>query len=252
MRTDTMLNRPTSPSFFFAVMARCCAAVVVIGVLAVNAGCESSGTGNEPDPTPSVDGGEPESTPDGGIVAVALEEMAPSTRNDLRWKRAKALENGIGQALLLDAGEVCNELGRYGCVDRVHLVALGGNDPYEQGLYEAPTSPGATTAVAVERLLWSACYRAVEKEKAATPQLVFLDLDLEAEALDLDRPATRFAVEDTIINLYRRFHARNPLAREREILMELTADASGAPVSAAAFAVQACFAVGSTSETLFY
>ena len=134
----------------------------------------------------------------------------------------------------------------------MHLVALGGNDPYDQGLYEPPQAPGATTAVAVERLLWAACQRAVEKERTTTPQLIFLDLNLDIAALDLTVASQRNAVEDSIVNLYRRFHARDPLSAELSIAKELIVDAAGAPVSAELFATMACFSIGSTSETIFY
>jgi hypothetical protein len=183
---------------------------------------------------------------------VVLSDMAKSTKNDVRWLRARAFESRLGQALLLNAGELCKEMGMYSCVDEVHLVALGGNDPYEKGLYEPLASPAVTTPVAVERMVISACSAAVEKERSAAQQFVFLDLDLEASQLDTTDAQTDLAVADTIVSLYRRLHVRNPLPSEAELVRQLLVDDDGNNVSAIDFAKLACIAIASTSESVFY
>ena len=185
-------------------------------------------------------------------AAASLAEMQVSVKSDLRWVRARVFETRLGQALLLDESALCEELGIYSCVNDVHLVALGGNDPYEKALYEPMASPSATTPIAVERLVVSACVAAVEKEKGAAQQFVFLDLDLNAESLDVLNPVENQAISDTIVSLYRRFHSRNPLPQEEVLARELLVDGDGNPVSASAFAQAACIAIGSTSEAVFY
>lgn len=189
---------------------------------------------------------------DGGLPAVEL--GAKSTRNELLWKRYRALEQGLVQALLVDAEDLCKELGRFSCVDAVHLVVLGGNNPFDQGLHEPVEAPSATTPLAVERLVWSACRASVQADAERAVARVFLDLPLtnEIDVLDLDDDAQRFAVEDTITNLYRRIHARDPLEVERVQLRDLVFDAEGQALLAREFALSACFAIASTTENLFY
>lgn len=198
-------------------------------------------------------------TPDNGEVLEAsppgsaeLETMKVSTRNDVRWLRYRAFENRLGEALILDSDELCQELGIYSCVDAVHLVALGGNDPFDKGLYEALESPAMTTPIAVERMVVSACSASVEKEAAAEQQFVFLDLDLAATELNVSDPQTDQAISDTITSLYRRLHARNPLPGEEELVRELLVDDEGRPIDAKNFAKLACFAIASTTEAVFY
>lgn len=179
---------------------------------------------------------------------------APSEKNDLVWKRYRAFEQTLARGLLLDEDQLCDELGRLSCTDTVHLVALGGNDPFAQGLHEPLATPSTTTPVAVERVALAACSAAVTRDSERAVSLVFLDLDLSssASALDLDDEAQRFAVEDTATNLYRRLHAREPLPEEREALKSLTEDDDGAPVLPRDYALLACFAIATTTEALFF
>lgn len=202
-----------------------------------------------PDPTSSPDAG---AAGDAGPAAVEL--GAVSTKNDLQWRRARAFEQGLGTALLVDDRELCQELGRFSCVDTVHLVALGGNDPFGQGLHEPVRAPTATTPVAVERLVLSACRAAVDADAGRSVPLVFLDLDLSeaAAALDLADEGQRLAVEDTVTSLYRRLHARDPLETERAELRKLTVDDAGAAVRPRDFALLSCFAIASTTESVFF
>lgn len=193
--------------------------------------------------------------PDGGTPATpAVELGATSTKNDLVWRRYRAFEQGLSAALALAPSELCKELGRFSCVDTVHLVALGGNDPFGQGLQEPIQAPAATTPVAVERVALSACKAAVAADAARDVPMVFLDLDLSEAAapLDLSDEAQAFAVEDTLTNLYRRLHARDPLEAERVELRKLTVDDDGAPLSPRDFALLACFAIASTTESVFF
>lgn len=222
------------------------AALFALSTTLALAACEGT-TPAEPDPQPepTVDGGgnEPE-------VDAPLEDMAPSTRNDLRWVRVRALENSLGAALRLTSSEICQELGRFSCTEKVHLVALGGNDPFELAQYEPQALPGTTTWPAFERLVTSACLAARDKEASAQTQFIFLDLPLNDTPLNLDDQAVQFAVDDTITSLYRKLHGRNPTDAERAIATELSRTADGAAATGNAFALQSCMAIASTTETL--
>lgn len=212
---------------------------LLVGILSV--ACENAAPVGDP-PRPSTDAG------------VAAPELgAPSTRNELIWRRYRAFEQGLARALMLRDEEVCQELGRFSCVDQVHLVVLGGNDPFGPGLHEPVAGPTATTPIAVERVVWSACRAAVDADAARATPMVFLDLPLAAGAtpLDLNDQAQAWAVADTITSLYRRLHARDPLPAERSAIQQLVVDEVGEAVTPAEFALLACFAVASTSESIF-
>lgn len=212
-------------------------------LLALSAACPAPSDAPSP-PAPTSDAGAP----------TTIELGAKSTRNELLWKRYRAFEQGLVQALLVDEADLCNELGRFSCVDTVHLVVLGGNNPFDQGLHEPVQAPAATTPLAVERVVFSACRASVAADLERAAARVFLDLPLgnEIDPLDPNDEAQGFAVEDTITNLYRRIHARDPLEVERKHLRELVYDDDGQPVLAREFALSACFAVASTTENLFY
>jgi len=177
--------------------------------------------------------------------------MMRSTKNDLAWKRMRAVENDVTNALALDKAELCNEVGQFHCVDRVHLAPLGGNEPFESGQYRPAPSPTATTAAALERVVLSGCVARVEKDKASAP-LVFASLDLDGAALDPNDPSDRDAADATTTALYRRFLARDPLATEMERARALMVDDEGGLVSPETFAVTACFAIGTSVENFFY
>ena len=173
-------------------------------------------------------------------------EVAPSTRNDLQWKRAWAVQRDLQNALELTEEELCTELGQFDCVREVHLVSLGGHDAIESAIYESLPEPLATTPVAVDRLVLSACTQRVDADAAGDAK-VFTNLELGGDAPGADDPA----VEKTIESLYRRFLARDPKPSEIETVSTLVVDDDGDAVSATDFAKLACYAVGSSTEFLF-
>ena len=181
--------------------------------------------------------------------------IEPSLKHDLQWKRAAALQRDLMNALELEYDEVCLEVGVAPCVEQVHLVALGGHDPFGLGLFESLERPLKTTPIALDRVALSACGARVEADRAAGDQAVVFT------ALDLDGPApvapdgsdeVHEAVAATATALYRRLLARDPLASEVEILTQLSVDDEGDPVSAAEFAQLACYAVTTSTEFLFF
>ncbi len=184
-------------------------------------------------------------------AALAEPTIMRSTKNDLIWKRYRAVQQDLMRGLSLTSEELCRELGRFDCVDSVHLVALGGNEPFDKMLYRAAERPTATTPVAIERVVWSACVSRVAKD-AAGPPVVFRDLDLGVAALDPSRGTTLAAADLTTITLYRALMSRDPLPKELALVRQLIVDAKGTGVSARDFALAACFAIGSSAETLFY
>jgi hypothetical protein len=178
-------------------------------------------------------------------------KMAVSTKNDLLWKRARALQNGLAQALAIPPEDVCSELSRYSCIDLVHQVPLGGNEPFAQGLYEPLRTPSTTTALSFDRVVLAACSTAVEIDAARAAPIVFRGHALTDEPL-VDRDDATVGARLLGTTLFQRVHAREPEAAELDALTELIVDDDGAPLSGRTFAKLACFAVASTTENLFF
>jgi hypothetical protein len=174
-----------------------------------------------------------------------------SARPDLQWKRFAALEADLSAALELPPEELCIELGRESCIREAHLVPLGGNSPFKTGMLEPSTEPLATTPFAVDRIVLSACSERVKRDREAGPSeaRVFSQF-----ALDGDAPAPDdAAAAELATSLYRRLLARDPAEHELPLVTALATDAEGGrPVAAADFAVLACYAIGTTTEFLFF
>lgn len=190
-------------------------------------------------------GSEEGSTDDEG-EAPAIE---PSNDPDLQWKRAAAVERDLMRALELSSEQLCLEVGVAPCVEQVHLVALGGHDPFGLGLFESLEAPLATTPIALDRVALSGCVARADLDRAAgDAAVVFTAFDLAAAAPAGDDPQ----VAAMLTELYHRLLARDPLATELEALGELTLDEAGEPISGREFAVLACYAVATTTEFLFF
>lgn len=179
-----------------------------------------------------------------GDEATTGEPVTQSTRAQLMWKRNVALERDIVRALELAPDEVCTELGMASCTRDVHHVALGGPAPFSLGLHKALPTPMLSTAVVVDRVILSACSNRVDKDLEGDP-VVFTALDLDAAAAP---DADDEAFVATVTTLYQRFLSRNPTDEEVSVLGELVEE----EMTAKELAILACYAVGSTTEFLFY
>ena len=160
------------------------------------------------------------------------------------WKRTTALVDDVYAALSLDPS-TCVEAGAATCV-QAHKVALGEAEPFMKTLYQRPKTPLATTPLAFERVVVRACAERVELDRAGEP-VVFAALDFSAAAVE----PTGSGTEAVVAELYRRFHGREPTAREVLAIQWLAVDEAGRRAPAD-FALLACIAVGSSVESLFY
>ncbi|MDP2344046.1 MAG: hypothetical protein Q8O67_24025 [Deltaproteobacteria bacterium] len=200
---------------------------------ALVAGCPETPVGNDDADAGVVDAGDPPPP------------FAISTHNRLAWKRQRALETDLMAALDLAKDELCSELGLYSCVDFVHLVPLGGNEPFARSQYEPLPSPTVTTPIAFDRVALSACATRADKDIAGDG-VVFASLDFDAAAVD---DATAAPVLE---GLGKRLLGRALTPGEIEEFTALTVDDDGAAVSPRDFAILSCFAIATMSETIFY
>ncbi|WP_244224601.1 hypothetical protein [Corallococcus sicarius] len=192
------------------------------------------GPGAGPGVTPTYDGG-----------------VAKSQKGNLRFKGPERLSLDLAQALELPASAVCNELGKYPCLD-VHGVALGGVDPYQHSVYETAPVTGAATPLAVERTVLSACNARVALDvNAPSSAVVFKDVALTGGKL---KDAASPAVATAMTSLVRRAWLRDPTQEERDTLVQLARDveATGTPNPGVAWMQAACLAVFSSAEAVFY
>lgn len=222
-------------------------------VIAVGTGCndrvaEQSGRDGR-----DAGGSEGEGEGEGGAEGEGEGEGEPlppppyavSTKAEVAWKRHRALEADLLAALALGKQELCNELGLYACVDFVHQVPLGGNDPFVKSQYEPLARPTVTTPVALERVVLSGCVARARKD-AAGPAVVFTALDLSAASVSAAE------ADATAQALARRLLARELTGNELALVRELMEDDQGSAVSAHDFAVTACLTIGTMVETIFY
>jgi hypothetical protein len=199
--------------------------------------------------TPSA--GEPSSTDKPSAdAAKSSTDIKASTRNLVQWKRAAAVEADLMRALDLKSDELCKELGSKDCIRDVHLVPMGGNEPYVSGLMKPSVEPLATSPAVVDRVLLSACSKRADLDAEAKGNAkVFTKLKFDKPLPAADDPAVR----DTVVELYHRLLSREPAAKEVSLVAALADKPSDADaLSPHDFAALACFSIGSTTEFLFY
>jgi hypothetical protein len=118
-------------------------------------------------------------------------------------------------------------------------------------MLEPSAEPLATTPFAIDRIVLSACSERVRRDREAGPAdaRVFSQF-----ALDGDAPAPDDAAAAQLVTaLYRRLLARDPVEHEVPLLAALAANPDdGRPIAAADFAAIACYAIGTTTEFLFF
>jgi hypothetical protein len=185
-------------------------------------------------------------------AATGHHESADTTstaRTTLQWKRAGAFEADLSRALDLPRDSLCREFGTASCVHDVHLVPLGGSDPFSTGMFEPAAEPLASTPTVVERIVLSACAARVELDrKAGSEASVFKQLSLDGDAPAPEHEETRALVTE----LFQRLLARDPGNAELATVAALARDDSGAAIAASDFAKLACFTIGSSAEFLFF
>lgn len=210
----------------------------LLPALALASGCRDGGSGGES--TSSA-----EDTGDTGDTGA--EELRRAQRGELQWKRNAALQQDLMRALELPEDGVCNELGRGSCTREIHHILLGGADPLHIGLYEPLPDTLVSTPIVLDRVIMSACANRATLDRGGSP-VVFTELDLGARAPSPDDAA----FTATVTALYRRLLSRDPDPDELTLLGGLAVDDAGEPVSAYDFAVLTCFAIGTSSEFLFF
>jgi hypothetical protein len=179
--------------------------------------------------------------------------VAPSSRNNLRFKNPEQLTAHFAAALSLPPEQVCNELGLYPCTTYVHSVALGGVEPYGVGLYEPLTSTGVTTPIAIDRVALAACVQRVSLDLATPGETsVFKGLELDAQGRLANREGA--PVRDAITSLYQRVLLRDPTETEVGALSRLATEieSKGTQTPGRDWMIASCFAVLSSAESVFF
>lgn len=175
----------------------------------------------------------------------------PSTKSRVRLKSGDRLARDLAQGLALPREDICRELGRYDCVDETHRIVLGGVEPYRLGVREPILMPGITTPIATERVVLSACAARADRDFDDPVQATRFEAVVNA-------PASANAREETVDRLYRNLLLRPATGGERAALEQLHEALTAATpeltdiAQAREWAVLACFAIGTSLESLFY
>jgi hypothetical protein len=125
----------------------------------------------------------------------------------------------------------------------VHVTSLGGNNPFMGGVLDSLPEPIVITAITLERFALTACGERVARDVAGAP-VVFKNVSLTSAAVTATSPG----VEETIVDMYKRFLARLPTAEERTGALSVL---DGPPITGAQFARLACFMVSTLPEFAF-
>ena len=163
--------------------------------------------------------------------------------NNVVWIRYRAIETRLTRALDLDKDELCNELGQFSCINKVHLFNLGGNDPFvaEQG--RRASAPTVLTPLAIDRVAMHACTKkiAIDKSGGSSQSVIFDKLILD------ETPISKEQVEPFVSSLYQRILSRNPTGDELNIFIEFAQQG----VESERFAKTSCFIIASMLENIF-
>ncbi|MEM9102673.1 MAG: hypothetical protein AAGB12_10150 [Pseudomonadota bacterium] len=171
------------------------------------------------------------------------------------WKRVSALQNDLSQALALDKTTMCLELGSMDCFASVHLSPLGGNEPFELSQYEPIKEPSATTSIAIDRVVMSACSTKVDNEIALDATIdqekIFSFYDLTTRSLPNDNNYLA-SVDQQNQRLYQRILGRDAIDEELLVLRQIVTGADGVTtVANSDVAKLSCYAIATSTEFLF-
>ncbi len=169
--------------------------------------------------------------------------LQTSSKADLHLVRGRQLARLLEQALEIPRDEVCLELGSVDCFD-IHRVTLGAT-LWTISLYDPVETIGLTTPTTLDRILLKSCWTRLQADRAGNP-VVFGHVDLEGTDLPDD------ALQAQVAELANRFWKRDPLPEEVAALGELHDTVLAEGGDNAEWAWLACYAVASTTETLFY
>lgn len=175
-----------------------------------------------------------------------------SAKATVKVKSVERLVADVAQVLSLAPEELCHEVSGDACAD-VHAIALGGTDAYDSGVYEPLAASTATSPIAVDRIVMSACRVRADQDLAAPETAVIYGGLAVAADGTLDPGAD--AVESAVTTLYRRALLRDPKAPEHAHLASLYAslvEAGATDEPARDWATLSCFSVLTTMEFLFY
>jgi hypothetical protein len=181
-------------------------------------------------------GEDPEApSPDAGAAPpeVDVRSRAPA----LKRKTGAQLARDLSNALEIERASLCNELGRYDCVDEAHRIVLGGVAPYALRIDEPLPAPGVGSPIATDRLALSACGARARADFTGAP-VVF-------GALARGAPNGR---REAVRALYDRLLGRDPDPAEFELLSSWTQP----NMTDEDFATLACFVLATSLEHLFY
>ena len=178
----------------------------------------------------------------------------PASPNaSVRFKGPDRLRNDLARALALSPNEICNELGAYSCTDKVHVVTLGGVSAYEHQIYEPLRTTVASTPLAADRVVLSACLERAKRDfESPAGAVVWRGIEVDATSALADPKSA--AVTTAIEALYAALLSRRATEAEIAALRGFHgAVVKGAPPKPAeSWAALSCYAVGTSVEFLFY
>lgn len=194
-------------------------------------------------PTTAVDeNGNPIDGSNGPGAPGSVKPGLPQAGKTLVWKRYRAFESGLVKGLGLTKEQVCLEIGKDSCIDKVHLTVLGGNEPFINGQYERAQNPTVLSAIAVDRVVLASCSRRIELDTAAgASAVVFKHFPLTAAKPTDDQ------IKQQATELYRRILARDPEASELQAIAAFSSTATAGDK----IALSLCYAIATSSENIF-
>jgi hypothetical protein len=163
------------------------------------------------------------------------------------WLRAQNIpESEIdGECRRLQGAASCTD-GPYIPFDNprgVHVVPLGGNNPFMGNILDSIPEPIVVTPIALERYALTACGERVARDLAGAA-VVFTRVDLSAPSVSRGSAG----VSETVDDMYKRFLARLPTVEERDAALTVL---DGQPITMAEFARMTCFMVSTMTEFAF-
>jgi len=168
----------------------------------------------------------------------------PAVRADLKLKRWRQVHLDLQGALALSEDQICKETGLYDCAE-LHGVSMGGIS-VANGLFEPREDRGVTTGLAIERITMAACWNRLSLDRDSTEPVVFKHVDLDADV------PTRDQAEAQVVELTRRFWARDPTALELQALIVLHNELHVVGGGNAEWGLMLCWALGTSTEALLY